>query len=301
MVAVPLIAYGITLAIVGAPDEPLLYSMFIGGPLFLAIAAIFTLKSQAGKARKHMMAEKRVEYDRWHAKEQSLSLDREKWVHETETGKQESPWSALLYAQELPSSLYLIGARISALVPKRVLDPSVLSSLRQTAIPVGGGGWPFQIRWWDYQASETVMLWRKYWVWLALANVCGLAVIGWIVQSWLTANERIGVIWGWILALFAVVLALTAQLWYIPLKYFTSAKAWRAPKRIEISERGVCFATSQGDSFTAWKTFRKFQEIGRAFLIYIDDSRYYLLSKRCFSSEQQSELRRMLGEKLKSE
>ena len=299
MVAVPMFGYGITLAILRMPDEVLLDSMFIGLPLFLVVAAVFTAKSQSGAAMKNAITEKRLEYDRWHAKEQSFFFDREKWTHETEAGKQESPWSALLCAQELPSILCLLGKNSWVRVPKRVLDSSTLTLLRQTAIPMRGDGWPFQISWWDDQASQTVMLWRKNWFLLTFGNVFGFVVIGWVVQSWFTSNEKAGVIWGWILALFAVILGLTAQFWYAPLRYFTSAKSWRAPQRVEISDRGVCFATPHGDSFTAWKTFRQFQEISRAFLVCIDDSYYHLLSKRYFSAEQQSELRQMLQEKLK--
>jgi hypothetical protein len=75
-------------------------------------------------------------------------------------------------------------------------------------------------------------------------------------------------IWGWILAAFAVVLVLTAQLWYLPLKYVTLPRPFGAPMKFQLHDAGIYFATGSAKFFLAWKTFRKFKEIGRAFLVY---------------------------------
>ena len=301
MIAAPLIGYGITLALFGAPDEKILYSMFISAPMFLVIAMIFATKSQTGQARKRTIAEKRQQYDRWQAKEQSFSFDQQTWTHETDAGKQESPWSALTHAAELRNVFTLTGEAISIIVPKRSLDAASLESLRQAAIPIRGDGWSFHITWWDYQASGTAVLWRKMWFRMAFANIFGIVVLGWVVQSWLTSNEKAGVIWGWILASLAVLLTLTAQLWYLPLRYLTSARNWRTPRKVELSARGIALITLKGNYFTAWKAFHKFQELGRAYLIYTDESHYHLLSKHYFSPGQQAELSRLLKANVKPE
>jgi hypothetical protein len=300
MIAVPLIGYGITLAVF-ATDQTILYSMFIGAPLFLVIAMIFATKSQTGQARKRAITEKRQEYDRRQAKEQSFSFDQEKWTHETEAGKQESPWSALTHAAELKNVFTLTGEAISIILPKRALDAASTESVRQLAIPVRADGWPFHITWWDYQASATVMLWRKMWFRMAFGNVFGLIVLGWVVESWLTSNEKAGVIWGWILASLAVLLTLSAQLWYVPLRYFTSPRNWRSAMKFKLSPQGTIVTSLSGNHFTAWKALHKFQEIGRAYLIYTDESHYYLLSKHYFSPGQQAELARLLKANVKSE
>jgi hypothetical protein len=301
MIAAPLIGYGITLAIFGAPDEKILYSMFIGAPMFLVIATIFATKSQTRQARKRAVTEKRRQYDRRQATEQSFSFNHEKWMHETDAGKQESPWSALTHAAELRNVFTLTGDAISIIVPKRSLDAASLESLRRAAIPIRGNGWPFHITWWDYQASATAMLWRKMWFRMAFANVFGIFVLGWVGQSWLTSNEKAGVVWGWILASLAVLLTLTAQLWYMPLRYFTSARNWRTPRKVELSERGIVVITPTGNYFTAWKAFHKFQELGRAYLIYTDESHYHLLSKHYFSPDQQAELASLLKANVRQE
>ena len=255
MIAIPLIGYGISLAAFGAPDEKILFSMFIGAPLFLVIASIFASKSQTGLARKKAIDKNRREHDRRHAKPQAFSFDQQKWTHESDAGKQENPWSALTHAAELRNVFTLTGDAISIMVPKQSLDSASMEALRNFVIPVRGDGWPFHITWWDYQASATAALWRKMWLRMAFGNVFGVVVLGWVVQSWLTSNEKSGVIWGWILASLAVLLTLSAQLWYVPLRFFTSSRSWRSPMKIKISPQGTVITTVSGDHFTAWKAF----------------------------------------------
>jgi hypothetical protein len=301
IVAVPLLGYGISLAIFGMPDETLIYSMFIGGPLFLVIATIFSLRSQAGQARKRAIAGKRLDYERWYAMEKSFSFDQDKWAHETEAGRQESPWSALQVVIERDNVFYLTAEKGLVMVPKRVLDSSALSLFRHAALPVRDDGWTFQSRKWDYQAVATALLWRDRWYVMVFGNCLALVVLGWIVQSWISQNSQPVFIWGWILAAFAVILTLTAQLWYLPLRYVTWPNHRKASMVLEFSDLGLYFATAQGNFFLNWKTFRKFREVGRAFLLYTGPSQYYLLPKQDITRDQQNEFRQMLQKKIKSE
>jgi hypothetical protein len=164
---------------------------------------------------------------------------------------------------------------------------------------VAADGLPLQISWWDYQATETALLWRKYWLRLALGNAFGLFVLGFVVDQWLSTNEKAITLWGWILASSAVVFVLTAQIWYFPLRYWTSSRPWRAAKKLAFSERGLRLTDSFCDWFMAWKACHSFQEIGRAFLIYTRPGRYYLLSKRYLPPDSQAHLRQMLQENVK--
>jgi hypothetical protein len=299
-VSLLLIAYGFSLfAFQPLRDETALSFSFIGFPLVLFVGAIASVASQSKKAKSKAMAEKRSKYERWYSKEQSFSFDQEKWTHETEAGRQEVPWTALLKAVEWPNVLQLVGENSSVIIPKRVLEPEALRTLLQLAFPVRNTPWPFQITAWDYQTTEMARLWRKHWFRFAFANVFGLVVLGWVFQTWLTSHEKIGVIIGWILAASAVILVLSAQLWFVPLRYVTSPKNWRSPKTVAFSDRG--FQLSPDGRFTAWKSFPSFQEVRRAFLIFVDPNHYYLLPKRCFSGDQQTEIRRLLQANVKAE
>jgi hypothetical protein len=294
MVSIPLISYGIVLSIFGIPDEHILNWMFIGGPLFLLLAASLSIASGSRKAKNDASADKRAEYDRWHAKEQLFSFDQEKWIYQSESGRIEVPWPALLAAVERPNVFYLLSESGPAIVPKRALNTEEVSLLRALGALQPAETWPFQITVWDNQATEIARLWKRYWFRMAFGNILGLVTLGWIFQIWLTSNEKIGIIWGWVLAAFAVVLALTAQIWYLPLKYWTSRRQWRAPKTMGLADRGLCFIDCYVRVFAGWKSFHHFDEVRRAFLIYTRKDDYYLLSKRYFSPEQRAELKRRL-------
>src|SRR6185312_11052081 len=103
MVSIPLIAYGVILAVFGMPDEHTINWMFIGGPALLLLAAFSSIASGSKKAIKEAKAEKRAQYERWHAKEQSFSFDQEKWTLRNESGRSEIPWSGVLAAVEWPN------------------------------------------------------------------------------------------------------------------------------------------------------------------------------------------------------
>jgi hypothetical protein len=228
IVAVPLIGYGLSLAVFGMPDERGVYTMFIAGPVLLVVAAMASLRSQSRKALKGAVTEKRAEYDRWNAQEESFSFDQEKWTRDTQSGRQEVVWPSLLCSLEWPNVLHLVGGSGAVTVPKRVLEPAALTTLRQNAFPAAADGLRLQISWWDDQATETALLWRKYWFRLAFGNAFGLFVLGFVVDQWLSSNEKAITLWGWILASAAVVFVLTAQIWYLPLRYWTSSRPWRA-------------------------------------------------------------------------
>lgn len=294
IIALPLLFYGLGLSWFGLPGERTVSWLFIGAPFALILAAILSITVETSQRRKRATAEMQELYNRRQANEQKLFFDEEKWIHETDAGRQEAPWSALLLGIELKNVFLLTGGGHSVVVPKRALDADGIQQLRQAAVPFRGDGWNFRISSWDHQVVETALLWRKKWILMILGNIAALAVLVWIVENWIGSNEKLIDMWGWLLALVAVVMLLTAQLWYLPLSFATSAKPWRLPMKVELSECGVGFATSWASFFIAWKAFLKFKEFQRAFLIYTQQDHYYLLAKRCITSEQQDKLRRAL-------
>jgi hypothetical protein len=300
IVALPLIGYGISLA-VGMPDETLINAMFIGGPLCLIAAAMFSLATQSKQARKRVIAEKRRTYERDYSREQSFSFDQDHWTCETEAGKQEIPWAALQAAVERQNIFYLTAQKGSVCVPGRVLDPEAMVSLRQLSQLTGEAKFEFCVRCWDFQVVGTNLLWRKRWFVMAFGNVFGLVVLGWIAQTWLSQDAKPVLIWGWGLAAFAVILVLTAQLWYVPLRYVTSSRSFGTRMGLQLYDAGIHFATDSAKFFLAWKALCKFHEVSRAFLVYTNPSEYYLLAKRDITRDQQNELREVLLKKFKLE
>lgn len=294
MVSIPLIAYGVILAVFGMPDEHTINWMFIGGPAFLLLAAFLSIASGSKKAIKEAKAEKRAQYERWHAKEQTFSFDQEKWTLRSASGKWEIPWSGILAAVEWPNVFLLLFAGGQAIVPKRAINAEMIGSLRTFASLEPREIWPYKISVWDYQAAETVRFWKRYWFRMAFGNVFGVVVLVWLFQIWQESNEKIGIVWGWVIAAFVLVLTLSAQIWYVPLKYWTSRERLRAPKGVAISSWGLCFGEHGIRSFLGWKQLQSFEEIKRAFLVYTSKDNYHLFSKRYFSSEQIEELRNRL-------
>jgi hypothetical protein len=300
IVALPLIGYGISLAF-GMPDETLVNAMFVGGPLFLMVATAFSLATQSKQAMKRVIAEKRLTYERDYSREQSFSFDQDHWTCETEAGKQDVPWAALQVAVERQNIFYLNAQKGSVYVPKRVLDSEAMASLRQYSWLSGEAKFEFRVRGWDFQAVSMNLLWRRRWFVMAFGNAFGLVVLGWIAQTWLAQQAKPVFIWGWILAAFAVILVLTAQLWYVPLRYVTSSRSFGTSIKLQLYDAGIHFTTDSAGFFLAWNALRKFHEVGRAFLVYINPSEYYLLAKRDITRDQQNELREMLQKKLESE
>jgi hypothetical protein len=273
IIAVPLLGYGLALNVFGMPDESTISTTFIGAPLFLLVSTIVSLVTQTKQNRKRVTVEKRLAYERAYATEQSFAFDQDHWTSETEAGKQEVPWTALQVAIERKNVFHLNAQKGSVYVPKRVLDSEAVAALRQLSRLAGKDEWEFRVRCWDFQAVGMNLLWRKRWFVLAF-------VLGWIAQTWFEQEAKPVLIWGWILAAFAVVLTLTAQLWYLPLRYATLPRSFEAPMKLQLYDSGIHFATDSAKFFLAWQALRKFQEIGRAFLVYTSTSEYYLLAKR---------------------
>jgi len=291
LIAIPLLGYGATLTAL-LPDEPILSAMFFGAPLLLTIMATVQVKVNGNKARKKALAEKRSQYEHSYAGRQLFSFDQEKWIHENDAGKHEIPWPALKLAFERKSVIGLYGQNLT-LIPKRVLDEPTLNTLRNLAFGRGISG-TFRINAWDYIAVWNGMLWRKLWYFPASANLAGFGVLAWLGMKLFSGQDRAGVLWGWGLASYAIILVLVAQVWYPALNYFIVPRFFRATQTYEFSDHGVQIARCDSRSFNGWSLFRDFHESRRAFIFYLDDTHFHLVLKRDFPAEHLQKIRTLL-------
>ncbi len=136
---------------------------------------------------------------------------------------------------------------------------------------------------------------------MAFGNVFGMVVLVWLFQIWFASNEKLDIIWGWVIAGFVVVMTLTAQIWYLPLKYWTAPSQWRTPKGLGISDRGVCIEDLHTRSFHGWKSLPGFNEVGQAFLVYVNQSHYYSSLQSAISEETKERDRRTIEGQSKRE
>ena len=103
------------------------------------------------------------------------------------------------------------------------------------------------------------------------------------------------------LAALFLFLTLTAQFWYFLIKYQTSHKELRNDWEVGLSTDGVHIKTSEVHFFSAWTNFKKAREAMRCFLVYINSTVYYTFPKRCVPTEQQTTVRELLHNRLRSE
>jgi hypothetical protein len=296
MSTVPLIGYGVSLALHSVGDSSI-PTMFIGAPVLLLLATIFSLGPETNRKRTAAVAARKSSYEKW-PKQQTFSFDEKHWIIENETGKQENFWAGLSVAEERANVIYLVAGNSLGIVPKRVLTTEDLNSLRTLAHLSVENGWQYHIRCSDYQAVNMVLLWRKRWFAMAFGNSFCLLVLGWTTQLWLSQDAKRELIWGWTLAVLAVVLVLTAQLWYFPLKYVTSPKhAWER-RNMKLHVLGLSFGGSHSTFFLSWQFLGEFKETGSGFLLIHDERTSYMVPKKDLNLEQQAEFRRILHERI---
>ena len=65
-----------------------------------------------------------------------------------------------------------------------------------------------------------------------------------------------------------------------------------------VEESGISAVFPTGTSQLQWRTFTKFTETERLFLLYLSSSRYTVFPKRAMSSQQVTELRQILASRV---
>jgi hypothetical protein len=119
-----------------------------------------------------------------------------------------------------------------------------------------------------------------------------------MISSQMYDKSGPGVVWGWMIAFVFLFLTGTTQFWYFLIKYFTTHAELRVDRGVEFSVRGIRMQTDRSHWFSSWQTFPRFRETGRAFLLYIDTTRYHLFPKTCLTRQQQDAVRQALQTEL---
>jgi hypothetical protein len=287
-------AFGGVLTYAVDPGSKLLASIFCWLSFIIFLGAFWDLKVRTRRRQKGFTKECRATYDRLLTKELRFDFDGQKFAFESKTGKGEVPWAHLLRAVERQRVITL-GS--STMVPKRVLSAVEVENLHRLALPSNGKSWSFHINFVDYFLTEAVSLWRRHPFLMAEAHAAGLWFF--LMISYQMYGE-VGreVIWGWTIAFGFLFLTITAQFWYLVIKYRTSHKELRLSRAVQFSARGVTMKTTTAEWFSAWQTFNKFRETRRAFLLYIDPNQYHLLPKSCITSDQKAQIRQALEKNL---
>jgi hypothetical protein len=289
--------FGVVLTYAVDSGSKMIASSFCWLSLALFIAAFWDLRVRASRRRTRGIRELRAVYDQYYSGERTFTFDQQKWTLQTQAGKQELLWSGLLSGAEWKSVITLAARDLlPAAVPKRVLSPEELDSLRQLAIRPIEKRWQSNVSLSDYLLTEVPSLWRHHPFLMAEAHIAGLFFFAMITtHMYHTAGP--GTYIGWILAAVFLFLTVTAQLWYFLIKYQTSHKALRTEWEVGFSTDGVHIKTPEIDFFSAWSNFRKAREAMQCFLLYINSSHYYIFPKRCVPVERQAAVRELLHAK----
>jgi len=295
--------FGAVLTWLVDPPDKWIPSMFLGLALVLLVCALWDLRFRTAKRRKKVIEELRFTYERDFAGERTFAFDQNQWSLTTKAGKYDGTWTSLSSAVERENTITLSDRSNAATVPKRVLGENELQSLRRIALHHPGSACLFHVTLLDFVLTEVPSLWRRHSFLMGLAHLAALWFFAWIAYTMYYSSGP-GVFWAWVVAWIIFLFAVTTQVWYFLIKYYTSHKLLRFAWGAEFSEKGLRWkavakvsgerGSTYRESFHAWGGFRKAGETARCFLLYIDASRYLLLPKKCLSREQMVALRELL-------
>lgn len=297
-IAIAVGVFGVVLTYAVEPGSKAAASSFCWLSLLLLIAAIWDLRFRTAKRRSRGVEELRAAYQQYYLGGRDFAFDQQKWVLQTQSGKQEVLWTGLQTAVERPSVITLSAKdHLVVVLPKRILSAADLDTLRRMAIRPTEKTWSSSVTLLDFLFTEIPSLWKRHPFLMAEAHLAGLFFFVMIANDMFHATGP-GTYAGWIVAGLFLFLTLTTQLWYFLIKYLTSHRDLRPAWEVGFSQKGVHIRTSKVEFFSAWDNFRKAHESMRCFLLYIDSSQYYILPKSCMSAEQKDMARELLRAKL---
>ena len=305
--AIALGAYGGLLLYSLGSDNRMPGSLFCSLSLVLFLAAFWELIIRTKQRGEQFIQGLRSNYGRQYSGEQAFDFDDQKWTHETEDGKFESPWSRLTYAVEQQKVFGLWTKSHAAILPKRVLrmstpagpdldDTHTLDALRVLTLCQDGGSVSCHLSFIDYLCTEIPTLWRRRTVLMVAAHAAGLLFFVLLADSMRRSALPTEAL-GWLVAGAFLLLTITAQFWYFLIQYLTLFWRYRDFWQSRFSEQGMYGKNADQGFFVAWSVYTKFRETRRAFLLYTDSTHYTIFPKSCLSSERQAVLRRLLAEK----
>jgi len=301
------VVIGIAVGVFGAlltynvdPGGKLIASVFLWLSFPIFVGAFWDLKYRTNKRKLRAIKGLQTVYRKYHSSQHAFAFDQSKWTYEDDASKHEVPWTALQSAAERQHVIELSAKGAYTVVPKRSFGEKELDELRLIALPYTRSGWAFRVGFLDFVLTEVPTLWRNHPFLMAEGHAAGFVFSGLIASMAYEQTGRVAV-WGWLLAASIFFLTVTTQFWYFLIKYQTSHKQLREASEVEFSDRGLFTHTAKWDSFIAWANFRGFRETGRCFLLNINETRYYLYSKRGLSSDQRASLRQLFKSKLAEE
>lgn len=292
-IAMATVVFGLWLTQLAPPENRTKVALIFISLSAGVVALAFWDKTWTGRKKKQPTEEMRSVFESEYSGPQSFSFDHERWILETQTGRQETLWTGLMMAWELQNTIALWAKNNFVLLPKRVLSGEETDSLRRLAFASGGKVTQFHVSIADFVLTEAPSFWRRN----PLTPVFYVAVLTFGFFVFKTAAEK-GSHFVWSTVLSAVIVFVMHP-FYLVVQYMT--KATRVSWEGEFCDRGAQVKTPKGKYFTAWTQFKKFRETRRCFLLHFAADEYFLIAKRCLSTHEQASLRQLLKAKLPEE
>lgn len=233
-------------------------------------------------------------------KQQHFVFDDEKWVNRTRPDDGEVLWGDTTSSAEYEHVILVQSAKSFALLPKRALSAETLNQLRHLAFGTFNAPMKFRVGLREYLQTEIRSLWRRRTSGMVLAHGAGVLVSAAMVGSLRTHHHPDDAFWGVLLSASLLLITLSTQFLYFLAKYATDWSRVHVAWEMECSDRGAHVRTGTTEYFSSWSVFPKVEETRRAFLLYSDADRYYILPMSSLTPEQQNELRKVLIAKLKT-
>ena len=231
---------------------------------------------------------------------QQFMFDEEKWANPSQSQHREALWSEVTAADEYEDVIFVQSEKQFVLVPKRVLSPEGLDQLRRLAFGKFISPLKLRVGPCEYLHTEIRCLWRRRMSGMVLAHATGILVGGATIGSLLWPHHPEDVFWLVLLAGPLLLITLSTQFVYCLISYASQRRRVHVGWEMECADRGVHVRTAATEHFSSWSVFPKFEETRRAFLLYSDANRYYILPKTSMKPEQQQGLRQMFLSKLQT-
>jgi hypothetical protein len=135
---------------------------------------------------------------------------------------------------------------------------------------------------------------------MVLAHATVAIIAGAMIRALPLLHNAQDVFWVVLLVASLLLITLSTPFVYFLVSYATACSSVHVGWQMECSDRAAHVRISTTENFNSWSVFPKFEETGRAFLLYTGPTRYYILPKASMKLEQQHELREMLLCKLQT-
>lgn len=241
--------------------------------------------------RKKTLESFREIYQQAYSGERAFSFDDRGWTLRTESGKQEASWSSTRAATDSTKTFSVFCPdQLTIIIPKRVLPPEELDSLKQRAIGQNDG-FTSSIGILDYVVSGVPILWRRRPLVMGGAHFLGIASVLYLL-SHVRTDSQIAASVGWAVCGALLLWVATAQVCYLVLKYEQTGRYFFHGWQVQFSDDGVRARSKYWESFNAWCLFPKVTEGLHCFVLDVSASDAWLVSKKSVPPEQRSEFRR---------